>query len=77
MRPPGAPPVELDYWQKPCVCCRMEDRNRTNLECVTEIAELTGTPLEDAKRMFRKPDVQHPEPTDWQIFKTEYLREVE
>lgn len=42
------------YWREPCVCCRAEDRNRTNLECVTEAARNTGTPLEQAKILFRK-----------------------
>lgn len=66
-----------DYWSKPCVCCRSEERNRTNLECVTEVAETTGTPLEEAKKVFRRPEFEMPKGTEWDVFKREYMKEVE
>lgn len=40
-----------DYWEKPCGC----GDGRTNLECVTQASIDTGVPLEEAKRIFRRP----------------------
>ena len=75
IRPPNPP--EIPYWDRPCVACRAEDRTMTNLECVTEIAATTGTPLEQAKVMFRKPEREFPLQTAWDVFKQEYMREAE
>lgn len=64
-----------DYWSEPCACCRSEERNRTNLECVEEVARNTGTPLEEAKRLFRGPERQVTEMTVWQPYVARYKHE--
>jgi hypothetical protein len=42
-----------EYWQATCQTCRAEGRIHTNLDCVKEIAETTGTPLYIAMHDFR------------------------
>ncbi len=50
-----------DYWLMRCGC----GLGHTNIECVTQAAVDTGTPLEEAMKLFRRPESETIPTTKW------------